>query len=162
MTDDFPAKDEDFKRFFDKIKKTESGCWEWQASRDKDGYCAFTFEGRIWRAHRWSYYAFINGLGTNMFILHACDNPSCVNPDHLSLGTQQDNEDDKTNKGRRPSQAGEINSQSVLTVKDVLAIKDMIRRHRHRRGIVKFLAEWFGITPQCVSNIKTGRAWSNV
>ena len=156
-----PEPDE-WNRFFAKFKKSESGCWEWQAAKDKDGYGVFAYQNSSWRAHRWSYCAFIEDLGTDKFILHACDNPKCVNPEHLSLGTHQDNEDDKTSKGRRPSQAGEINSQSILTTKDVVAIKVILRRHRTSRGIVKFIAEWFGVTPQCVSNIKSGNTWSEV
>jgi hypothetical protein len=157
----FPAPTEDERRFFGKMKVVD-GCWEWQAAKDKDGYGAFTYQGKTWRAHRWSYCHFIKDLGDNLFILHSCDNPKCVNPSHLSLGTHQDNEDDKTNKGRRPSQAGEINSQSVLTANDVLAIKEILRRHHDKRGIVKFIADWFDVTPQCVSNIKCGKAWSEV
>ena len=162
MSEGFYVPDSDYMRFFQKMVKVESGCWEWQAARDKDGYGIFTFHGKPWRAHRWSYYAFNDGLGQGMFILHACDNPRCVNPAHLSLGTQQENEDDKTNKGRRPSQAGEINSQSVLTVKDVIAIKEILRRHHGKRGIVKFIGDWYSVTPQCISNIKSGKAWSEV
>lgn len=157
----FPANAEDRQRFFSKMKVV-GACWEWQAARDKDGYGVFTYQGKTWRAHRWSYCNFIEDLGENLFILHACDNPKCVNPACLSLGTHQDNEDDKTNKGRRPSQAGEINSQSILTTKDVLAIKEILRRHHGKRGIVKFIADWFAVTPQCISNIKSGKAWSEV
>jgi hypothetical protein len=154
--------DVDWSRFYNKFKKTEAGCWEWQAARDKDGYGVFTFDQKTWRAHRWSYCAFIEDLGQDMFILHACDNPRCVNPEHLSLGTHQDNEDDKTNKGRRPCLAGEINSQSILTSQDVAAIKEILRRHHGNRGIVKFIADWYDVTPQCISNIKSGTSWSHI
>ena len=72
--------DSDWARFYSKFKKNESGCWEWQAARDSDGYGVFTFDHKTWRAHRWSYCAFIEDLGKDMFILHACDTPRCVNP----------------------------------------------------------------------------------
>ena len=69
----------------------EPGCWNWKASIIKDGYGQFKFEGKMEDAHRVSYKVFIGPIPENLHVLHKCDNPSCINPDHLFLGTQRDN-----------------------------------------------------------------------
>ena len=90
-------------RFWGKVKKRSSGCWEWQAGRDGSGYGLFWHPERKKNvgAHRVAY-ELANGVPPgNMFVLHSCDNPLCVNPDHLSLGTLQDNVDDMVAKNRQ-------------------------------------------------------------
>jgi len=87
------------KRFWDKVEKTD-GCWLWTASKSEDGYGYFRFDGGMRKAHRMSW-LFTNGeIPEGMFVCHSCDNPSCVNPEHLWLGTNQDNQDDMNEKGR--------------------------------------------------------------
>lgn len=78
-----------------------SGCWLWLHLLDRDGY------GRIWTckkketpAHRWAYQTLVGEIPDGLRVLHRCDTPSCVNPDHLFLGTQRDNMRDMVNKGR--------------------------------------------------------------
>src|SRR6185312_1337038 len=92
-------------RFWYSVEKQDGGCWEWQAGKDRDGYGVFKGEvgGVMYRlAHRFSW-ALTTGevLFPHIFLLHSCDNPSCVNPDHLSTGTTQDNTADMVRKGRQ-------------------------------------------------------------
>jgi len=92
------------KRFFDKIEITES-CWNWKASKRNKGYGAFVWadeSGKIiqGRAHRFSYEYHIGKIPNKIFVLHKCDNPKCVNPSHLFLGTNKDNVTDMMKKGR--------------------------------------------------------------
>lgn len=89
-------------RFERKFVRGE-GCWNWTAGKDRDGYGRFTVPGRgSWlRAHRFSYELFVGAVPEGMQVLHRCDNPSCVRPDHLLLGVQQDNADDMVQKGRQ-------------------------------------------------------------
>lgn len=91
------------KYILDNIIVTESGCWEWQKCRNLKGY------GRLNRhnqnlAHRVSYVLFKGHLDNETCILHKCDNPPCVNPDHFTLGSIQDNNKDCKIKGRLSNQ----------------------------------------------------------
>lgn len=93
----------DWERFFNKVNKTDS-CWEWTAGTDNDGYGLFGYrmdgKKRQWRAHRWIM-SQTKGLDTqNPIVMHTCDNPKCVNPEHLRNGTQLENQRDKWRKGR--------------------------------------------------------------
>lgn len=104
-------------RFEAKInKETESGCWEWTAYLDSKGYGAFRYEGKTRRAHRVSWMIYKGDIpkgngyhGT--CVLHKCDNRRCVNPEHLFLGSNQDNMLDMVSKGRgiTPNFSGEKN-----------------------------------------------------
>jgi hypothetical protein len=88
-------------RFFSKVDKTSS-CWLWTGGLDKDGYGLFQLNGKQWRAHRYSQFI-SNGLDASKpIVLHTCDNPSCVNPEHLLNGTVQENNLDKVSKRRHP------------------------------------------------------------
>lgn len=91
-------------RFWSKVQKTDS-CWIWTASKRHKGYGAFVWATEIGkviqgRAHRFSYELHKGAIPEGMFCLHHCDNPACVNPDHLWLGTAADNNHDMVQKGR--------------------------------------------------------------
>ncbi len=76
-------------------------CWEWIGHKDKNGYGRLTYAKKDLRAHRFSYEIHnIESIPKGMSVLHSCDNPSCVNPDHLSIGTNYENTQDCIAKGR--------------------------------------------------------------
>lgn len=86
-------------RFFTSIKEV-NGCWEWQGSLTKSGYGRFAFKSRTYRAHRFSYIIHKGDIKDKNIICHTCDNPKCVNPDHLWQGTIKQNTHDMIEKGR--------------------------------------------------------------
>jgi hypothetical protein len=94
-------------RFFTKFEKLgPDACWEWQGQKDKDGYGKFSYRVKpkryFERAHRISAGIYLGDVVGDAIVMHKCDNPSCVNPNHLKIGTHLENEQDKDRKGRRP------------------------------------------------------------
>jgi hypothetical protein len=89
-------------RFWSKVKKTDN-CWEWQACKNEHGYGILNIGkrglGKI-RAHRLSFIIHKGEIPESLLVCHRCDNPTCVNPEHLFLGTQKDNTQDMIKKGR--------------------------------------------------------------
>ena len=157
-------------RFQEKyVVNAETGCWDWVACLTESGYGQFGFNGKRRKAHRVSYELHVGpipeGEGCHKIcVCHKCDNPKCVNPAHLFLGTYQDNVNDKIAKGRQLS--GELNGSSVLNNKKAVVIKEMLRRHPPKRGktggIHTFLARWFGVSVPCIHAVYSGRTWTNL
>jgi len=94
--------------FLQKIEKTDD-CWIWTAAKTPAGYGHFRTENYVAKkyAHRISYKLFVGKIPEGFCVLHKCDNPTCVKPDHLFLGTYKDNADDKSAKGRHHNQKKE-------------------------------------------------------
>lgn len=102
-------------RFWEKVGNIGGeGCWEWQAARTQNGYGYFYHDGRVGRAHRWSYFNLGDAEDYPM-VMHLCNNPPCVRPDHLQGGTNQDNLRYCTESGRWPQRHGERNPNAKLT-----------------------------------------------
>jgi len=142
-------------RFEDKFIKTD-GCWNWTAYKDKRGYGAFLLAGHPKLAHRVSYQLYVGEIPDGLCVCHRCDNPACVRPDHLFLGTVADNMRDRTVKGRGGDHAGERNGRAKLTIEQVIEI-----RARYSNGARRIdLAKEFGVTPTNISFISRGRHWT--
>ena len=94
------------KYLYERTKICDSGCHEWQYGLNTSGYgeCSIRrykeFSKKKWRVHRLSYTSQVGDIPDGLFVCHKCDNRKCLNPDHLFLGTHQDNMDDMHNKGR--------------------------------------------------------------
>lgn len=86
-----------FKRYFE---SSGSRCWNWTAYKNRQGYGTFRYKDKKWQANRFSYQIFVGNIPESMCVCHKCDNPSCVNPKHLFLGTKLDNKMDCVEKGR--------------------------------------------------------------
>lgn len=145
-------------RFFSKVDKNgPNGCWLWIASTTWDGYGQFFHNGTMEKAHRVSWEIKNGPILDGFCVRHNCpggDNTFCVNPDHLKLGTQQDNMDDKIKAGRQPK--GKDHGRSKLLEEDVVEIREL-----YSTGIVtqKDLSDYFVISQSQVRNIVRGLQW---
>lgn len=168
-------------RFWAKVKKASGdGCWTWTAGKFTEGYGAFKAGGKLLHAHRVSW-AFVHGsILPGLFVCHHCDNPPCVRPDHLFLGTNSDNQLDAVLKGRGstgrpwafprgdkhwtrrdPVRAG-INARrnGRATAKLSAADAEEIRRLRVAGLSLKEIGGRFGVAFQTVSKVVRGERWA--
>jgi hypothetical protein len=145
-------------RFATLVRADLSGCWIWVGSKSRKGYGRMR-EGprnsKIIAAHRVSWTLHKGPIPSGLFVLHRCDNPACVNPAHLFIGTYADNNADRDSKGRHRPLRGEANGMSKLTKEAVLAIR------ADRRTSVAIAPE-FGVSQSLVRLIKNRKAWSHV
>lgn len=142
-------------RFWQRVLKMDNGCWEWQGARDRRGYGRFGIEhGRTMLAHRHALEQSGVFVPDNALVLHRCDNPPCVNPAHLFLGTHQDNSDDAAAKGRIPR--GEQSANAKLRWWQVRTIRFLLRD-----GTTEpLIARSFGVSRGTVNAIRRGKAWA--
>jgi hypothetical protein len=131
----------------------KSGCWEWRGGKGEKGYGQFRAPGRSWIAPRAAHELYIGPIPEGMLVRHTCDNPPCVNPDHLVVGTHIDNNNDKVERGRQTKGAA-VNTNK-LTESQVLEM----RRLRLGGAKSKDLAIKFGVSTATASAICTGRTW---
>ena len=160
-------------RFWDKVKKTDT-CWLWTASLRNKGYGAFgyTLDGNTVqdRAHRYSYRLHIGTIPPGMFVLHHCDTPACVNPDHLFLGTNQDNVTDMMRKGRNViggTYCGDDNQyQRGMSHHAAKFTDDQVRmvRQLYAAGGVSYaqLGKMFGVAGSAIGKIVRRDRWKHV
>ena len=143
-------------RFESKFRVTP-GCWLWEAGKSTAGYGRFRREGcgQAVMAHRLSYELYIGEIPAGLVVLHACDNPRCVNPHHLSVGSHRDNVLDRVSKKRSFRPIGQLHPHSVLTEEQATAIYLDGRKQR-------LIAADYGIRANHVSQIKTGKLWPHV
>ena len=131
----------------------QTQCWNWQGHKDRDGYGQWCWHGQVWLVHRFSAMLHI-GDPKGMFVNHHCDNPSCVNPLHLYLGTPQDNMDDKVQRGRQSK--GSTHSNSKLSEQDVLDIRaDTI-------SFLRVLSAQYKVSMSTISLIRRRKSWTHI
>ncbi len=143
-------------RFEEKYILDAGGCWLWTAAKDYNGYGVIrTKDSRAERTHRVSYKLFVGPIPKGIFVCHRCDNPSCVNPEHLFLGSQADNIRDMISKNRQKDSRGIFNGRNKLNEDQVRAIRTDNRIHRK-------VAADYNIAASTVKNIKKRYIWKDI
>lgn len=138
--------------FLNKISiNSDNGCWEWSGYVNVDGYGRISISAQMHLVHRVSYLFHKGDIG-NFYVLHTCDNPKCCNPDHLFLGTHEDNMADRARK--KKSKLG--NKLSKLEVKEIRNILLNGNTTQVR------LAQQYRVSQSSISQISTHKAWRNI
>ena len=141
-------------------------CWEWVGTRNTHGYGMVSFNGKLQSAHRVAWQIsngpIPKGKGNHgTCVLHKCDNPPCVNPAHLFLGTHADNMADMAMKGRRATSGlkGEDSGNAKLSTDNVFEIK---RLYASGKIMQKHIAERFCVSQNTISRIINGKRWAHL
>jgi hypothetical protein len=140
-------------RFWSKVLKTDT-CWLWQGFITKKGYGYFGVgNGKNDHAHRVSYRLTYGEFDNKLQVLHKCDNPPCVRPDHLFLGTNSDNYLDKLAKNRQAKQRGEKNPNAKLSLLQVEAIRKIKGKSQTQ------IAKEYNVSQTLISKIRLKQIW---
>ena len=141
-----------------RIKVLENGCWLYTGGKQSQGYGVLWDGAKQRRAHIVSYEIHVETIPQGMLVLHECDNPWCVNPEHLFLGTHQDNVNDMRTKGRDSfgHNKGENNGQAVLNEDKVRQIRRLLKTGQYTQ---EQIGDMFGVTRGAIKAIKLGYTW---
>lgn len=142
------------KRLLKKVVKTDT-CWLWTGGKFSDGYGNIGTSKGARRAHRVAYELYVGPIPEGLQVLHSCDNPACVNPAHLSVGTNADNMRDRDIKGRHVSCPGALNGASKLG-------ESSIRIIRVSPLSTNQLAELFDVCTHTIRRVRAKTSWSHL
>ena len=137
-------------KFWRNVDQSED-CWLWTAGKNPNGYGGFSVAGTTYGAHRISYYLATGRDPIGKVVLHSCDNPACVRPDHLSLGTQKDNMADAARKNK----LNRINANRALDYSQAQTIR-LLAACGVKRQDLEFA---FGVAKSTIANIITGKTY---
>jgi HNH endonuclease len=157
----------DFLRFIIKVSvRGATECWPWLGRKDKRGYGRFYLRNKHYAAHRVAHVIASGVDPRELVIRHTCDNPICVNPDHLIPGTVKDNVRDKMARGRHrfvvPLKKGSAHGGAKLSETYVIAIRWAYDAYGHIPGVGRRLAKEFGVSPATISLIGKRKGWRHI
>lgn len=141
-------------RFLEKVEKTDT-CWLWKGTKDRIGYGHFSVNGKVMLAHR---FAVQDKIPEGQHVLHKCDNPSCVNPDHLFFGSHGDNMQDSKKKNRHFFKNGEKHPLSKLTDEQAF----MVLAAPSFYGSAKQIYSFLNITRPTYYAIRNRYSWKHL
>jgi len=147
-------------RFWTKCDVGEGGCWNWSAARDRKGYGKVGLQHKTIGAHRVAWIIANGDIPSGLQVCHHCDNPACINPAHLFVGTGRDNSQDMVKKGRArpPCLSGAMNGRAKLTAEDVARI----RARGASGGSYRAIAQEFSVSKSLVAQILRGTIWASL
>lgn len=134
----------------------ENGCLEFIGTLSM-GYGKIRVNGKKVAAHRLAYILAKGPIPEGLFVLHSCDNPACVNPEHLFVGTQKDNVNDMILKGRQAQVRGELQARSILKVEQVKEIKRLLQSQSLSYTEI---ANRYNVSNAVIKGIAYGKNWS--
>ena len=134
-------------------QKEENECWNWLGSKNTCGYGKFAINKTSYMAHRVSWILKNGDIPEGLFVLHKCDNRPCVNPNHLYVGTQQENSDDKVNRGRS---ARGTRNHSKLKEAQVLEIRKLLQEGASQAGLSRI----YGVSDTTIRQIGLRNKWN--
>lgn len=146
-------------KFFDSVNKTED-CWEWIGYKDKAGYARLMIRSQWLLGHVLSYLLHFGPIPGDLHVCHSCDNPCCVNPNHLWLGTHQQNMKDRNDKGRcgQTERNGEMITTAILTSESAAEIRKCVAQGAKQSD----MAKRFGVTRGTINSLIKRRTWKQV
>lgn len=151
-----------FPRFAKYVLLDFSGCWLWTGAKSSSGYGHLGIKGKNVKSHRLSWLLFHGKIPDGMEVCHTCDNPACVNPNHLFLGTHQENMEDMKNKGRAVGFPGEFNPKAKLCYTEVLEIRKIWDNNKSKYGLLKSLSHEYDIPLSTMAKIVNHTTWKSL
>lgn len=145
-------------------KDVVNGCWNWQGATGFKGYGRIKFEQKVYLSHRISFLVFHGEDPGKLFVCHKCDNPSCLNPDHLFLGSRSENMKDCSAKGRLYKNKkedvvfGEDVGSSKLKNSDIEKIRNLLADGWKQARIARL----FGVNRSQINRIFSGKSWNRI
>ena len=136
-------------KFLSAINKTDY-CWIYTKSKNRNGYGQFYIHGKNYETHKIAYMLLKGPIPHGKIVRHICDNPICVNPEHLILGTHYDNSIDSVKRNRQGCQ--KLNEEAVKVIKWML-------KYKYYYGLAAKLARLHGVTRHTINDIKHNRSW---
>lgn len=142
-------------------KLAATGCIEWVGGKYGKGYGRLYVAGKQYSGHRLTYYAATGEDPGDLHVLHRCDNPSCINPEHLFLGTHRENMQDRNKKGRviKPCNKGSNNGRALVTAEQVIQIREDYSSGKQPK---EDLMRWTGLSKSGLAQILHRRTWSHI